>query len=99
MWALIAVGLLNAIGNVLITGPLWTSPGLGGLEKAKLTALMWFVPLSVLYVGQIVRESWGNDPRGEVPNPLLHSGNTNSEFLARSGGTYDDGSSGFDFDD
>ena len=88
VWCLVAVALLNAIGNVLITGPLWTSPGLDGVEKLKLTALMWLVPLGVLYVGQVVRQSWGGDPRGDVPNPLLHSGNTNSNALHA--GQYDD---------
>jgi hypothetical protein len=99
VWVLIGLGLFNVIGNVLLTGPLWTSPGLDGLEKTKLTLLMWLVPASVLYVGQVVQDSWAGDPRGGVPNPLLHSGNTDSEVLARSRGTYDDDGPDFDFYD
>jgi hypothetical protein len=91
LWALIGVGLLVAIGNVLLTGPLLTSPGLTSSEKLRHALLMWLVPGSFLYVGQIVRESWAGDPNGDVPNPLLHSGNTNSEALRRKRGIHGDG--------
>jgi len=82
-WALVAVGLIVAIGNVLLMGPLLTSPGLTSSEKLRQALLMWLVPGTFLFVGRTVRESWAGDPRGELPNPLLHSDNTNSEVLAR----------------
>jgi hypothetical protein len=82
-WALVAVGLIVAIGNVLLMGPLLTSPGLTSSETLRQALLMWLVPGSFLFVGRTVRESWAGDPSGEPPNPLLHTGNTNSEVLAR----------------
>jgi hypothetical protein len=30
-----------------------------------------------------VRASWAGDPRGTLPNPLLHEGDTSSGALAR----------------